>query len=219
MKMIKKHLLCFLIFTVLLTACSCNNKDHPKNDTPPQGNQQTEQPVKTEEPSKTKMPPENNHELKVSPNDKSIVELSSTVYSKSQLEEITSFSGSIWALNMKYPITCLRKTNNGFRAAYRGKESVAIVYFNEAGHTKDAGMSFDAKHLKDDFAALSVGQPLSDVQKIDSSERPYLFLKLGTSCYDYSTHYTQDGYIITIYYGTDVTGNTFVITHIQIEYI
>ena len=74
MNIMKKYLVLFLAFTVLLTVCSCNNKDHSKTDVPPGDNQQTEEPIETGEPSETGEPPKNNHELKISPDDKSIVE-------------------------------------------------------------------------------------------------------------------------------------------------
>ena len=52
---------------------------------------------------------ESDMKTKISPSDKSLLELTTCVYDEKQLMEITGFTGSMSELDARYPIECLRK--------------------------------------------------------------------------------------------------------------
>lgn len=140
---------------------------------------------------------------KISPADESLIELTSKIYEDSQLTQITQFNGQISELDVKFPIECLRKYNEIYRVAYLGVEKVAILVFDDSGN-KILGNIYNVQKLKSDFGGLEKGQSLEDVQKIDPHGE-YLFLYTGRNdTPKVSSHYTKDGYLITIEY--DDTG-------------
>lgn len=133
-----------------------------------------------------------------SPN-KNINELVSKIYSDSQLLEIAQQKVTLNELNKQYPVECLRKIGVSYRAAYLGKDSVAIVHFDSNGN-RILGKVYSLYLTKADFMNLAVGQPLENVQVVDP-QAEYLFLQTGSnSAPRVSTHYTCDGYIVTIEY-------------------
>lgn len=138
-------------------------------------------------------------ELNLSPSDKNLTELVSKTYSDSQLLEIAQFNGSINELNTQYPIECVREINNTYRVSYYGDFSIAVITFDDAGN-RILGNVYSALQLKCNFDVLAIGQSLNDVQKIDPKGE-YLFLYTGRNdTPKISTHYTKDGYLITIQY-------------------
>ena len=52
--------------------------------------------------------------IKISPSNKSLVDLVSRLYDESQLLDLVKFNGSIDELNDRYPIECLRENNDTF---------------------------------------------------------------------------------------------------------
>lgn len=155
----------------------------------------------------------NNLEVRISSSDKTLIDLASKIYDESQMLEIIRFNGSINELNSKYPIECLRNNEGTYRASYLGKGRVAVILFDNSGN-KIFGNIYNALHLKSDFSGLAKGQPLEKVREVDP-EGEYLFLYTGRNdTPKLSSHYTKDGYLITIEYDYSNT-----ITNIKEEFI
>ena len=147
---------------------------------------------------------EGNLNVQVSPPDKSLIDLSTKTYEESQLAEIAEFRGSMTELNAKHPIECLRENHDYYRVSYLGKDRVAVLVFDRTGR-KLMGNVYNLRKQKSDFVGLKNGQTLDDVKKIDP-DGEYSFLYTGRNdSPKESSHYTKDGYLITIKY--DVTNN------------
>ena len=140
----------------------------------------------------------------VSPANQTIVALASKTYDDAQLLEISQFDGSLNELNAQYPAECVREENGLYRVSYLGSESVAALLFNGAGN-RLLGRVYSAQLQKADFDAISAGQSLDDVLRLDPNGE-YLFLFAGRNDLPrVSTHYTKDGYIISVEYDTSNT--------------
>jgi len=137
--------------------------------------------------------------LKISPAHESVISLSTKIYGNSELLEIEAFDGSMYELNSKYPIECMRGLENTYRVSFLGNESVVILLFDNAGN-RIMGNIYDTQNYKSDFLELEKGQLLNNVMEIDPNGE-YLFLYTGRNDYPrISSHYTKDGYLITIEY-------------------
>ena len=137
--------------------------------------------------------------IEISPPDKRLVDLTSKMYDETELLEITKFNGSLNELNVKYPIECLRKDDEMYRVSYLGDESITIVLFDSSGN-KIMSNTHGAHLLKSDFDGLVKGKSLVEVRAIDPNGE-YLFLYTGRNDIPkVSSHYTKDGYLITIEY-------------------
>lgn len=144
-------------------------------------------------------------EKKCSP-DKNISELVSKRYSDSQLLTITQLNATMEKLNEQYPIECLRKVGNTYRASYLGSDSVAVILF-DSRENKILGRVYSLYLTKADYNWLAIGQSLESVQKTDPHGE-YLFLYTGSdNAPKISTHYTKDGYLIAVEYDE---GNTII---------
>ena len=142
-----------------------------------------------------------NLDVKTSPSDKNMNDLVSQIYDESQLNVILQFNGNINQLNDIYPIECLRKVGEHYRASYVGNNSIAIIVFDKSGK-KLTGNIFSTQCLKADFDELEKGKSLDNVKNIDPKGE-YLFLYTGRNDTPrISSHYTKDGYLITIEYDT-----------------
>lgn len=137
--------------------------------------------------------------IEVSPADKGLVDLASKKYDETELLELMKFNGSLSELDIKYPIECLRKDNGIYRVSYLGDESVVVFLFDGFGN-KLSGRTYSTQLLKSDFDKLVKGQTLDEVREIDP-DGEYLFLYSGRDdTPKISSHYTKDGYLITIEY-------------------
>ncbi|MBQ8393471.1 MAG: hypothetical protein IJX51_06845 [Clostridia bacterium] len=137
--------------------------------------------------------------IEISPLDKSLLDLATTIYDESQLSKIVKFNGSIDELNDQYPIECLRKDNDTYRVAYLGDGSIVVLLFDNYGN-RLFGHIYNTQLLKSDFEGLIKGQSLEEVRRIDPNGE-YLFLYTGRNdTPKVSSHYTKDGYLITIEY-------------------
>ncbi len=137
--------------------------------------------------------------IEISPPDKSLVDLASKIYDETEVLELMKFNGSLNELNIKYPIECLREDNGMYRVSYLGDESVVIFLFDGSGN-RLFGSTHSTRLLKSDFDKLVKGQSLDDVRAIDPNGE-YLFLYTGRNdTPKVSSHYTKDGYLITIEY-------------------
>ena len=141
----------------------------------------------------------NDLNIEISPSDKSLVDLASKIYGETELSELMKFNGSLNELNTKYPIECLRQDNGMYRVSYLGDGSVVIFLFDDSGN-KLFGRAYNTQLLKSDFVTLVKGRSLDEVRAIDSNGE-YLFLYTGRNDTPrVSSHYTKDGYLITIEY-------------------
>ena len=137
--------------------------------------------------------------VEISPSDKSLVTLASRIYDEQQLSELVEFNGTITELDDIYPIECLRKNGNIYRVSYLGDGSIVVLLFDASGN-KVLGNIHSIQRLKSDFDELVKGQSLEQVRAIDP-DGEYFFLYTGRNdTPKFSSHYTQDGYLITIKY-------------------
>ena len=140
-----------------------------------------------------------NLEIEISPSSKSLIVLASRIYDESQLLELARFDGSINELNAQYPIECLREDYGIYRVSYLGDESIAVLQFDNNGN-RLSGNIYNTLLFKSDFDSLTKDQSLEEVRKIDPNGE-YLFLYTGRNdAPKVSSHYTKDGYLITIEY-------------------
>ena len=137
--------------------------------------------------------------IEISPSYKSLVDLSSQTYDDSLLYEIAKFNCSIEELDSKYPIECLREDNGMYRASFLGNGKILVLLFDNSGN-RLSGNIYSTHLLKSNFDELIKGQSLDAVRAIDPNGE-YLFLYTGRNdAPKISTHYTKDGYLITIEY-------------------
>ena len=142
---------------------------------------------------------ENCLKIEVSPSDKTLIDLSTQVYDEQQLREISEFNGTINMLNSEYPVECLRKKDSIYRISYLGNESVAVLLFDGSGKCV-SGNTCRIKLLRSDFDSLTAGDSLKEVMGVDP-DGEYLFLYSGRNDVPrISSHYTHDGYLISIEY-------------------
>lgn len=142
--------------------------------------------------------------IEISPSDKSLIVLASKIYDKPQLSELARFNGSFDELNAQYPIECLREDNGTYRASYLGDGSIAVFLFDNYGNIL-WGNIYSTRLLKSDFDGLTKGQSLEEVRIIDPNGE-YLFHYTGRNdTPKVSSHYTKDGYLITIEYDASNT--------------
>ncbi|MCI8332187.1 MAG: hypothetical protein HFE78_05125 [Clostridiales bacterium] len=138
-------------------------------------------------------------ELKISAPDKTLVELVSKTYEDSELLKIIQMNHSMKEMNSQFPIECLREMDGIYRVSYLGDGSIAVITFDKDGN-RILGNIYHTKLLKSDFNSLAIGQSLEDVKQIDPKGE-YLFPYTGRNDTPHiSTHYTKDGYLITVEY-------------------
>ena len=113
--------------------------------------------------------------IEISPSDKSLIDLVSKIYDEPQLLEISKFNGSIDELNAQYPIECLRREGNCYRAAYLGDGCVAVLRFDNYGNKCWGAEIYNTQWLKSDFDGLEKGQLLAEVMNFDP-DGDYIFL-------------------------------------------
>ena len=102
-------------------------------------------------------------------------------------------------MNAKFPIECLRKKNSIYRVSYLGDGNIAVLLFDDSGN-RVSGNIYSTPLLKSNFDNLKKGQLLDEVRVIDPGGE-YLFLYTGRNDIPrMSSHYTKDGYLITIEY-------------------
>lgn len=137
--------------------------------------------------------------IEISLSDKSLVDLTSTTYDMQELSNIIGFNASMRELNGKYPIECLRKDGDIYRVSYLGQDCIAVLQFDSSGNAI-VGNIHTAQLLRSDFDGLVEGRSLDDVMQLDPNG-DYAFLYTGRNDVPkVSSHYTKDGYRITIAY-------------------
>lgn len=187
-------LICIIMSLLLLCSCTKEESDLEIEMFPSDKNL-IDLEIETSPPDKSLI----DLEIETSPSDKSIIDLASKIYDEPELLELAKFNGSIDELNAQYPIECLREDNSTYRAAYLGNESIAVLLFDNYGN-KLLGRVYSIQLLKSDFDSLKEGQSLEEARIIDPNGE-YLFLYTGRNdTPKVSSHYTKDGYLITIEY-------------------
>lgn len=142
---------------------------------------------------------ENDVKIQVSDNNKTFSILMSKKYDNTELESIIQFQGDMEKLDELYPLECVREVGENYRISFLGDDRVAIIICDQNGE-KIVGNIFNLSCVKSDFSDLKTGQSLRDVQKIDPKGE-YMFLYTGRNdSPKISTHYTKDGYLITVEY-------------------
>jgi hypothetical protein len=134
----------------------------------------------------------------------------SFVYSDEQLTEIAELADTKDKLMTQYPTAYTRTVsivqNNisnatpAIEVSYRGETKVLRLMFDGISGSKISSHYYNTLCSKNEFDTLAIGQSLSDVQMIDP-EGEYFFLYTGRNDVPkVSTHYTTDGFVITITY-------------------
>ena len=86
------------------------------------------------------------------------------------------------------------------KSEYSLDESAATQYLFDDSGTKLLGNIYSVQLSKSDFDGLTKGQSIEEVKTIDPNGE-YLFLYTGRNdTPKVSSHYTKDGYLITIEY-------------------
>ena len=164
--------------------------------------------------------------VKLSPSNKSWVDLVSTIYDESQLTEIEEFQGkTIQDFHSNWPIEYIRveeynydnlegsyleeygireddirENEYGYRVVYRGADCVCVIRFDKEGnHRPVLNDIYKTEVTRSDFGKLTEENFLNDVRAIDPNG-DYLFLHTGRLLPRESHHFTTDGYLITIQY-------------------
>ncbi len=149
----------------------------------------------------------NNMELSENTN---IFETVTTVYSESQLRDLSTLNCSIDELNSRFPVECIKKTDNHYRVSYVGENMFTVILFDENGKWIMAN-TYKAYLPLSDYKTIRKGQSLDEVMEKDPNGE-YLFLFTGRDDSPrISCHYSVDGYLITIKYISNV------VDEIQIE--
>ena len=142
-----------------------------------------------------------NLNIELSPKDRSLFDIASDIYDESELSEIVKFYGSINELNEKFPIECLREDQGVLRVSYRGEDNIAVILFDTSGNYV-LGRIHRVERESADFDGVGLGESLQKIREIDPSGE-YLFLFTGRNdTPKVSSHYTKDGYFITLEYDT-----------------
>ena len=151
-----------------------------------------------------------NFPVAISPADRSALELCSTPRTNADLDKIYSFvndsGNSINDLNKKYEIQCLRQDEDEYRIEYIGGNHILVLRFDkDAKYIKDEKLNslYRVTDTRGKFDKLKVGDPVTEVQKVDPS--CYFPFLLDPSTDRHVTyHYTEDGYCTKIKYDTDM---------------
>lgn len=131
-------------------------------------------------------------------------DLAKSPYTDEQLLEIAGFTGSIKEITNSYKTNYIKKTANVHFVVFRGESKILLLTFDSSGN-KVLESFHNMTVAKSAFDMISVGSKLSDVQMIDP-EGEYLFLYTGRNDVPkVSTHYTTDGFLVSITYDVDNT--------------
>jgi len=155
----------------------------------------------------------NDLNMKLSSENKTLIELSTKAYEDDEITSIMSFTGSIQELNKIYPIECIRKIPVGYRVSYCGISNFISILFDNSGN-KLIGNIYKISNSKSYFNNLIIGNSIEEVKRIDPNGN-YVFLYTGRNDIPkQSVHYTSDGYLLTISYDENN-----LISNIESEYI
>ncbi len=138
-------------------------------------------------------------EIVVSPEDKTIIDLATSVYSEDELLSILNRNYNLEELRQCYKIDCIRKQGEIYRVAFLGNDCYLVIYYDSLGNNIFSSI-YQMTVINDNLDNLSLGQKLADVQVLDPNGI-YLFLYTGRNDIPReSQHYTNDGYYYSITY-------------------
>ena len=152
---------------------------------------------------------EKNMQIKLSPNEKSIFELTSVVYSIDELNNISQFEGTMKRLNEKYPIECVRETNSGYTITYRGENSFLLIEYDDRNshlekvYSKIYSYSFD----KSFYDKIDLGSSFDNIKSIDpNGDYDFINMRgyLGSDPPLKSFHVTSDGFLVCFTYDSNL---------------
>ena len=133
---------------------------------------------------------------------KNVTEITATVYSDNELDQICNFKGNLAQYSRTYLIECIREEDAGKRAVYRGDSGFAIIYFNQDGE-KLLGEVVHSSLFLQNFTQFKEGDSLESVRNLDPDGK-YTFLETGKNdTPKTSIHYTKDGFLILIHYNQE----------------
>ena len=142
---------------------------------------------------------EYNLKFTISTPEKTIIDLTSTIYTETQLQDIIELDVDLNEYHDVYPIECVRETVQGYRVSYLGESSFAIINFDEYGKKLYANI-YTFSLNRSCFGDLANGDALSSVREFDPNGI-YTFLFTGRNDVPkVSYHYTKDGYLLRIEY-------------------
>lgn len=146
--------------------------------------------------------PEGNLEIEISSENKTTFELSSKVYSNTELSEIISFKGNIKDFCKIHTIDCVRSVDLGYRISFVGNQSIGIIIFNKNGDRIFSGI-YELMPKNSSYETLKLSKTLGEVQKADPNG-VYSFLYTGRNDIPKtSEHYSSDGYLTSIEYDNE----------------
>ena len=175
-KSINIRICIFLAAVVALSACLCGCTNNEKGFTIP-----------------------------VSPDNKSVFEMCTTMYNEVQLNEIYKAAidtETAEALDKKFPLQCLRKSDDGYQVMYAATNVMLILNYDKDGKFVEGSKKADLRRLVTSIAVfdeLKVGDSVHLVQAID--HHSYIPFMAGVDGAELSSdHYSEDGYHTHIEY-------------------
>lgn len=142
-----------------------------------------------------------------------IIDIISEKYSEDMFKEIQKHKYTLDELDKIYPIEFIKKYTNKddvyFDIAYIISNGYVILHYDSSGNYV-FGEKAVAERRLNEFDALSIGDSIDDVEKIDENGK-FTFLYTGyTGTPKISYHYTVDGYIVMIHYDSN-----YIITKVE----
>lgn len=140
--------------------------------------------------------------IPISSDNKTIIDLTTTVYTDDELESIVFFKGTLSEFDSSYKVECIRRIEDGYRVSYLGEGKIGVVGFLDDGSRIDNGFVVGLFGEKSDFEKLKKDMSWSEVYDIDP-DGYYSFINSSIVGLNESYHYTTDGYYIRILYSED----------------
>lgn len=131
--------------------------------------------------------------------EENINNLINTIYSNDELEKILEQTYTLESLKSFYPIECFREYYGGYKAVYSSEDKFLVIIFDNLGNKE-----FSCIYLKsansEFLDRIDENTSYDDVMKLDKNGN-----YLATSSLPYhTTHYTEDGYFVSIEYDNDL---------------
>ena len=143
--------------------------------------------------------------IPVSAEEKSVFELSTTMYNEATLTEIYNTaveSDGVEALDKKFPLECLRKDEDGYRVMYVSSNEILVLEYDADAKLIKKDKKEALRRLIKSVAMLDylkIGDSVHVVQAVDQRcFIPFMAGVEGASLM--SDHYSEDGYHTRIEY-------------------
>ncbi len=126
--------------------------------------------------------------------------LTVTTYNNDGLEEIKNFEGTYYELGAKHPGGCTKTVGGCLRVSFLSEDRVAVLLFDSQGN-KLSGDVYTTTCALSELSELAVGDSMDKVKQV----HPEAYFPMITMDKDRirSEHYTNDGFIVTIFYEND----------------